>query len=686
MRYPARANIGKLALPQNEVWKYAKAHEEVTLGRARRWKWLSPGPFAAPLSIMTFAISLVACVSVPPAFPIGDANLSNKAQCMTVARKADYTTMRLAIGTPLRRLTVLVDLQTIASPGTTALHLWSDRLIGSQSIVCAENGTCEDVVLATESGPDGDRKRFVANFSYSSAHAVNNLASSLGLDGVLVLETQTTHTLLPSHICLEDNTVARRLQKSNVTLDYSLGVPFTTATTLRRAEPSLSRSPASTCADDAPVQLFPNSAVYESNWLSASSRDYEEGHNSVEQRRVAIETANCGANTTTAQQQLRKMLAFNCAASGTCRTTASVPFRRLADSIVQIQVLNSTYAVMQTQRVAVLQWLPRLVDRDDDVAGGILRVVLLSLTALVIFVRSATSPSAYVLFDKCCITLAEHFAPPGKQKDVDISKRKKDRCAEALERMMRASFGYNTFVYRLLLAFYPDDRRDIGTSLQDTLESCLLGVLAAFVRLMTTTIQFVILTDDGNARVAVSEVAASSLSIMMWTLRWFGADSSHNRIFLFGGSTAITDAAAAVVVGFMEPPLRANLNTFASIARLLTSVVIVFTSLVRVCYATACCWTLADGISTHTLIPHGHGLERYAPTLYAVGFMWLLQAAALGVLVADAFVTPTVDSFSWAREGPLWPARAVAALFFASLMLPKLNYSSIIIANRRKSD
>lgn len=671
------------------VVNYVKAKQQLEDSRAHR---VGLGAFAAPLSIVAFVYTALVCALWPPPLPVGSLVFSREARCVALRRYADHVVVLVAMGSPPKRLKVLLEARPRGpafgdDAERPALLLWSPRLIDSATIACDARRFCTDVALATDGGPEQPQRRFVTRFEYFAAayaEPISDEAYRLGLDGVLRLSEGKAYSLLTGHLCVEParaapgfgDTVARVALRTNGSREL-----YARASALRAAGAPFASTPAARdCADDgALVELFPRRAAIEQRWLHAQKRDYENGHAAVEQRRETVERAGCAhdsANVSLAHATLDFMLGVSCSAEGNCRAAPSVPLRRAAAALVQLRVGAGGNASVQAEATSTLTWLPKLVDRDEDIVGGVLRVVLLALTALVIFVRSATSPSAYVLFQSCCDTLDAHFERPAQRTDA-----KEDRGARRLEELVRRSFGYNSFVYRLLYAFFPNTTRPDDPSLSEKLESCVLGLLAACVRLITSTMQYGLLRDDGNERVAVSELAVSTLSLLMWALRWFATDSQHDRIMILGGSTAITDAAAAVIVCFMEPPLRASTNTFAAIARLLTAVILVFTSLVRICFATACCWTLADGILLGRARFDGlGGLERYATTLYAVGMMWMLQGVALAVLVSDAFVTPATDSFAWRGIGPLWPTRALLTLFFTSLALPKLTYSSVKVA------
>lgn len=152
-----------------------------------------------------------------------------------------------------------------------------------------------------------------------------------------------------------------------------------------------------------------------------------------------------------------------------------------------------------------------------------------------------------------------------------------------------------------------------------------------------------------------------------------------------GGSSAIVDATSAVIVAFALPPIRANANTFASIARLLTCVVLTFTCMVRTFFSAACCLVLFDAIiDGKRFDSRFEGLQRYASTLLVAACVWVLQAAGIAVMVSDLLVTPAVDSFCWSATGPLEPYRLFGVLLMATLAMPRLTDACTSIVRDRE--
>lgn len=146
------------------------------------------------------------------------------------------------------------------------------------------------------------------------------------------------------------------------------------------------------------------------------------------------------------------------------------------------------------------------------------------------------------------------------------------------------------------------------------------------------------------------------------------------------------DSTSAVVVAFALPPLRANANTFASIARLLTCVVLTFTCMVRTFFSAACCLVLVDAIiDGKRFDKRFDGLQSYGTTLFVAACVWVLQSAGIAVMVCDLLVTPAVDSFCWSAEGSLVHYRVFGSLLMATLAMSRLTDAcTAIVRDRQK--
>ena len=84
------------------------------------------------------------------------------------------------------------------------------------------------------------------------------------------------------------------------------------------------------------------------------------------------------------------------------------------------------------------------------------------------------------------------------------------------------------------------------------------------------------LQHDNQSRAAVFQLVAGGLSLLQWFTRYFILQRQcESPLTKLGGSTAMIDAATAVMLAFSEPPLLvSSLGRFDPTARLLTAMLL----------------------------------------------------------------------------------------------------------------
>jgi magnesium-transporting ATPase (P-type) len=149
--------------------------------------------------------------------------------------------------------------------------------------------------------------------------------------------------------------------------------------------------------------------------------------------------------------------------------------------------------------------------------------------------------------------------------------------------------------------------------------------------------------------------------------------SCEGPLTRLGGSTALIDAPAAIFLAFCEAPmLRTNVGHFAPTARLLVGLLLINVSLIRALFSSACC-----GATYGTARSSDRFTGAYKHILLASCFVWLMQAASIGVLIADGLMSPM--SFSMARSSPGNFKVVAHALFLAATAaaMPQLTKSML---------
>lgn len=494
------------------------------------------------MCVFAYVYAGIYCAVFPPSLPETAIDVSSSARCLMATRHADYVSVHVAIGTPPMRLRVLLMPQVhrphVSVPHAPELLVWASRVFNSRSLRCDDAGVCSDVVLMNEMGPASAQRKYAWAFDYypiALAEVYYEVAYLLRMEGVLFVPEDMVTSLTLTHVCFESSLTAPPLRDDistlNLTVDPSTGRMSSIVRSVQRADVPLPASPAASRGGDlcgtgphTTINFFPSEAFRENSWLFATSTDYEHGHQAMEDRRAVIELGACAENATDLHAEYSHVR-FACAATGTCRTQPSVPLRRLSRSVVRIDAAKAS-AMLSHVPTGLLDELPRLAEGDTHVAAAIGRVLLLALTALVIFVRSATSPSASKLFVQCCSVRDEMNAERKQRRPPDEHK---DGSAAKFEQLMAYAFERDSFVYNLLLAFYEDESKPEDFSLEAALENCLVGLAAVLARGLTVATQFEDLRSDGNARVAFVEFVLSLLNLLLWGVRWFGCDSYLDR-------------------------------------------------------------------------------------------------------------------------------------------------------------
>ena len=478
----------------------------------------------------------------PPPLPKTEIEVSSSARCFLATRHADYIVVHVAMGTPVMRLRILLMPQLhsphVSVPHAPELLVWASRVFNSKSIRCDDAGVCSDVVLMNEMGPASAQRKYEWGFDYypiALAEAYYEVAYLLRMEGVLFVPVDMVTSLTLTHVCFESGHTAPPLPNGisnlNLTVDASTGRMSSVVRSVQRADIPLPASPAASRGGDlcgtglyTKIDFFPPESFRESVWLFATSTDYEHGHQAMEDRRAVIELGSCAENATELHSEYSHVR-FSCVATGMCRTQPSVPLRRLSRSVVRIDAAEES-VMLSHMPTKLLDELPRLAEGDTHVMAAVGRVTLLALTALVIFVRSATSPSASKLFMQCCSVRDEISTTPEIRRPAD---KYKDGSAAKFESLMAHVFARDSVMYKLLLAFYEDESKSDDFSLESALENCLVGLAAVLARGLTVATQFEDLRSDGNARVASVEYVLSLMNLLLWAVRWFGCDSHLDR-------------------------------------------------------------------------------------------------------------------------------------------------------------
>lgn len=607
-----------------QLYKYApaeltKREKSVRLDGWTEWP-LATWLFV--LSFMSYVCVGFACALFPPtprAFA-GNREIPSDSTCLRVTRHADYITADLGVGTPTKQISLLLRLDRVLSKNDLepAMRLFAQDTVESATISCEKDGQCQDVVVV-QTGPAGEQVRKVARFNYRHVSLERSSASRLaGVGGELTLRRGTSYWISSTHVCYADaplTTPSDGMVAVSVQDDFLV----TDSMSLRSSTETRTSPVADTSCSLGDVNLFPVEAGLETSWLSIlDTALYNSEPESVNVRRQIAELGVPCANNSAALERDMVLYHLDCNPYSTCKSTPSLPMRRVATSSIAINVDVNGNVGLWTEYDPTLSGLPRLANSTDAFALSIVKLFMIVLAAAVVYVRAKRSTaSSSWLFKRCIDSTASSNEDVAKQ-DVSFS----------------------------------------------TSEDRLIGALAFTSRAVMILYRFRSLYVDDQARVCVSEIVATALSILHWILRYFCISADGEPpVSRMGGSTAVVDSTCAVMLAFAEAPiLVVSIGKFDPTARLLTGLLISLIATTRCAFSASCCGVLWKSETNRV----------YKGVLIYSGIMWALQSVALGIIIVDLLVTPASYSMSRNVVGTVLPARILLLFTLVCVGLPRL--------------
>ena len=335
---------------------------------------------------------------------------NDNVQCLRVARRADYTVAFVAIGSPVQHLQLLLSIGEAVDPGDSeapAMNLFSERLHKSTSMRCTPfspardySEDCQDVALIYS---NRNTQRFIkTRFEYKNreiAAAYDDDAYLAGLDGTLRMVRGTAYWLTTTHVCFSNELV-------DVPGAIEAGaMPYAYSATTGQAEASagdlhdleiLRETPAAkgftNCGANlvSTVDLFRRARRRSACIVVLTTTFvYEYANDVLNARREVVEVGEACATTRADLERVNDMYRLDCASHvpSRCRTEPSVPFRRVAQARLRIDIdVNGTAALVAEQTKA-LSAIPYLVSYSRGLLLAFGRLMIMLLTAAVVFVR-----------------------------------------------------------------------------------------------------------------------------------------------------------------------------------------------------------------------------------------------------------------------------------------------------------
>lgn len=624
--------------------------------------------FAAVATTGTFA-GVFALVALLPAIvlaagPIADTDVMGlqaavdsddavaRAQCLRVARRSDYAIAFVGIGAPVQHLQLLLRLDEIVSSPSEALYVFSNRMLKSQTIECesasAEStllATCRDVALVYDGAHE--QRHVQTQFTFSNAEVAESKhtrAYELRLDGELRLSLGFTYWLTTTHLCwaehgafppvvgAEDTVLPlARVYDPDATPTHWLSAA---AANVAVFEP-FANTPIAEAFHDAdtgcyendaePVRIFPLAAFNEySEWLVLGAQfSFEYSTETLADRRTVIEVgrecASLLAQNSTRLARAGAIYTLDCGLQSyqyPCQSQPAVPYRRLAKHKLRLDVDKDGADVqLRAEPTSLLEKLPKLLPFDESLLAACGRLLVLLITAAVVFVR-------------------------GTQRSTDSMW----LLSSVLDRIRNESVDASMLLEQKWL---------------DVIFDAAVTLAALAARMVVLAYAAEHLGASGNHLVVILEFVGIVCSALHFVIRYppilrLDLVSGAPPVAKLGGPQSSVDVTAAVLLSFSEPPLLStNEGRFAAVGRLLIALLIAVSVLPRCIFAATTCAMGASTVSNHPQYYAKDGGQRgYAGLLSLAAVLWVAQAGCSVCGLAALFVQPAGYALTRMLKGP----------------------------------
>ena len=613
----------------------AAQYAQVAKGRRREYIYtVTEVTNAARTICITFLIALacllitgVVTLAYAPKADVDFAGLSSDATCLRVSRHADYTVVFVDVGSPMQRVKLLLDLETVAWPGGGSLSITSSRLHKSLTMACGDleppvaySQLCHDLALVAPNGSASDQSLVHTWFTFQNdqaAYAEGQPAAVAGLGGTFRLTMGETYWLTTTHLCFAPIAWTDPYDGDTLPFEVLDNRLVTTQADLLQYDPSLAFDErCNAVLADAPVRLFPAEATNEASvWLTLSGRFlYEYGSSVLERRRRVVEAGEKCSGVLEELLHQRDIYHSDCGLGlGVCQDLPSVPFRRVAARRLRIDLRPNGQGDLVAEHTRALEDVKQ--SYPDALRSAVLRLLVLLLTAAVVFVRGSQNATS---------------ARWQLTNVIDVL-----RCRHA----------------------YSDDITPENTisryNLMDTITDALISVAAWGARLAVLVYGAATFVEDGQGTAVAFQILGLCCSLVHFLLRQpIVLDINWKReapISTLGGPMSIIDVTSAVLMLFADAPLLGNDGSkFAAIGRLLIALLISLSVGTRICFSVAMVATMANAATNG----NRKDLKCHKGILAFATALWLLQAVATAGSLALLFVNPAANSLARSQTGP----------------------------------
>lgn len=592
---------------------------------------------------LLFVFTGILCAWMPPTGTtvVDNVKIPGDAKCLRASRHADYVSVEANIGSPGRRINILVRFDYAVDDAKEALRVFESKVLESKSISCnGLNSTCFDTIFMTDVEQESGFERIVSNFGYTAEAAESSIAKTyLHMEGELKLVKGYDYWLTASHLCFKPN--AQPIASSVMSSDNELVGSVSTSTNQLKIQDSELAKVSSLkdsfarqvtidflCELDT-IDFLPILSNVDQLYLSISDYSfYVSEPDSIRLRRNMVEVGReCASKLPVDKYGADfQLYLLDCDMVASCATTASLPYRRIAQKNVYLNIDPANKFVVRFEDNVILSNLPALSDNSGAVALAVAKLILIIVSASLVWVRADRATSKPHWMFKHCIKTIDCTATPNP---------------------------YST-PWSLI-------------------EDMVMGLFCIVARFSIAFWRYQQLYADSQGRACVFEITASALSLTHWIFRYFvivpsifemaeGVKDPNGPLTRLGGSSAILDVTGSVLLAFSEPPtLVSTLSRFEPTARILICALAVMVSLPRCLFSISCCSLLYES----GMLRFSQMGTMYRYILLAAVIFWVLQLVTLSVTLSDLIITPFAISTSRSTIGETFWIRC--ALFLGGL-------------------
>lgn len=564
-----------------------------------------------------FVVVLVSLAEpTAPSMSVAGVDIPAEARCLRSSRHADYASIWLPVGSPVRSAHLLLRIDRVVTDPFDALSLKSTIVSQSTSKVCnVTTSRCTDRVQVGGRKTDQVRNE-LTDFRYFSGFGDTSLAGAyLGLDGELSLVANFSYWITTSHLCWH---------KFHETPSAGETAAVTVNPTTRELMATTDGGLGPIGCNSTAVALFPAWASSEMMWLALNSKFlYEHAENALDSRRRTVEQAACNADSQMDQYWT------DCRGSPSgCRSVPSVPFRRIG-SMHELYLRidpDGFGGTLSHTKAAALERVPVLMSTESATLVAVMRLLLMVLVAGVTYTRSS---------------------------QTEIKS----------ERLLLSAWKW----YYGLPAV-----RSCSNTAYNTISTVATGMLAISARVVVIAAMQNVLIHDGQQLLVASEICGCVVSMVHLLIRqlpFLQLDSQRETtLTLYGGSMALVDVTCSMIVVFAETPLLGTKASFALVGRMLAAVLLSI-NCVNICvFAVVAC---ASKGSASWYDTKWHRLYQGLHILG--GGLWLVQTACVAATFCAAFVQPFSCSLVRAHAGAWDAVRFAVATGFVAASVPVNN-------------